>query len=90
MSKQYEQGVGTLMVAIVGVLLFFVAIQSGVVPWAILLGAITSGVWFAASREWKQALAAGGSIACVVMLFGILNVLLPGWHGEVLEALTLS
>ena len=66
------------------------AIQSGVIPLAILLGAITSVVWFAVSREWKSSLVAGGTVAIAIMVVGILNVLFPGWHSDMLEAFTLG
>ena len=81
---------GPVLILLVGAFFLFVAFTSGVMPWAILFGAITSVGWFAISREWKPALGAGSGVAGAIMVIGILNVLTPGWFTTLQQMLTLS
>ncbi len=80
MSRRAEQDFG-MFVGIVAVLVVVAAaIQSGLLPWAFLSGVAVFTAVFIYSREWQPASWAGGSVAALVTLIGILNVLAPGWH----------
>ena len=59
-------------------------VASGVLPWAITGGVVSSGATFAVSRQWKGALAAGIAVAVIISLFGVMAMLSPGWYRDVL------
>ena len=81
MSKRYEQDLGPL--AVFGALfLISVVMENALLPLATLLGALTFAGVLAYFRDWKQATWAGGVVASVVMLVGLLNLFSPGWFGS--------
>ena len=84
MSSNREQELAVAGVFLL--ILLLAAIQSGVIPWAILFGtlAFVAALWL--FRQWQPALWTGGSVAGAITAIGILNVLAPGWHQNLIEA----
>ena len=54
-------------------------IESGILPWAVLAGTGISAVVLLVRRAWREALFAGGATAAVVVFFGVLTTISPGW-----------
>lgn len=76
-----EKDVLTVVGLVIAALVFVaLAFESGVLPWAILLGLVTSAAALLGVRQWKPACAAGGGVAVVVSVFGIWAMVSPGWY----------
>ena len=86
MSSKREQELALIVVGVILLILLLAAIQSGAIPWAILFGTLSfvAALWL--FRHWQPALWTGGSVAGVITMIGILNVLVPGWHQNLIEA----
>ena len=86
MSSKREQELAPILVGVILLILLLAAIQSGAIPWAILFGtlAFAAALWL--FRQWQPALWTGGSVAGAITVIGILNVLVPGWHQNLIEA----
>ena len=63
-----------------GLLWLVLAIESGSLAWAIIVGMSASGLTFAVSRQWTNALSAGAVVATIISVFGIAAMLSPGWY----------
>lgn len=63
-----------------GVGFVVLAFASGVLPWAIAIGAAAGAVSFLIRRTWQIALFWGGSTAVMVSALGIATMLSPGWY----------
>ena len=86
MRNKKNQDHAAAVLAIFGLLLF-AAIQSGLAPWAIAFGGSTFLAMLARPRQWGPALQTGGSVSCVILLVGALNVMIPGWRHSLVAAL---
>ncbi|MCY4448812.1 MAG: hypothetical protein OXE02_08230 [Chloroflexi bacterium] len=86
MSKRSEQD--ALLVAAIGFVavgVFMVAaIQSGLLPWAFLFGALAFTAMLVLSRDLKLASGVGGIVTVLITMIGVANVLSPGWHQNLL------
>ena len=60
------------------------AILSGLLPLALLSGVLVFTVVLACTRELLPASWAGGGVAVLITMIGVLNVLSPGWHQSLL------
>ena len=76
-EKTMEQ---TILGAIGIVIVVALAAASGVLPWAILAGGVTSLSIGMVLREWIAAVIAGASMTAAVSAFGIASMLSPGWY----------
>lgn len=86
MSKRSEQEaliIGAIAFVAAGVIVI-AAIQSGLLPWAFLLGILTFAATLVLSRDLKLASGAGGMVAMLITMIGVANVLSPGWHQDLL------
>ena len=76
-----EKLLGQTFVGIIGtVIVVALAAASGVLPWAILAGGVTSLSVGMVLREWIAAVIAGAFMTVVVSAFGIASMLSPGWY----------
>lgn len=82
MNQKTLTTIGLGILAVIGFLTL--ALESGVLPWAIILGLLTSAVMLLWLREWKSACLAGGGVAFVIVSFGILALLSPGWYRDLM------
>ncbi len=62
------------------VILVAFVVASGVMPWVILAGAVTSLSLGIVSREWLGAFVLGVVVAGVISVFGIVAMVSPGWY----------
>ena len=87
MSSKREQELAPILAGAILLILLLAAIQSGAIPWAILFGtlAFAAALWL--FRQWQPALWTGGSVAGMITVIGILNVLVPGWHQNLIEVM---
>ena len=67
-----------------GLVLFLLAVQSGVLLWAILAGIVIGSTVFFVSRDWKAASTTGVFVTVVISAFGIVSMLSPGWYKTLL------
>ncbi len=80
MNSKLEQDWAPIVTGVILLIALLAAIQSGAIPWAILFGALAFVAALGLFRQWQPALWTGGSVAGVITMIGILNVLVPGWH----------
>ena len=72
---------GNILMAVVGLILFIVAVVSGILIWAIPGGLLGSGITWWLTNDFKSSVVAGIIVAVVITAFGIANFISPGWYG---------
>ena len=82
MNNNSDQAVALVIGPVLAIVLVAAVLASGVLPYAILLGALASGAAGLISRKAEPALWAGGVTSILIMLVGAFNVLVPGWHNN--------
>ena len=75
---------GNVFMACVGLILFLIALVSGILIWAVPGGVISSGITWWMTKDFKSSIVAGIIVAAVITGFGIANFISPGWYGAYL------
>lgn len=82
MNNYSDQAFVLLVGPVLAIVFVAAVLASGVLPLAILLGALAFVAVGFISRQVEPALWVGGVTSVLIMLVGAFNVLVPGWHNN--------
>ena len=72
--------IAAAVVFVCAAIFVFAAIQSGLLPWALLFGVVVFAAVLIYTREFQLASMAGVIVAGLIAGIGVFNVLAPGWY----------